>query len=54
VLSLNAKGKTLLRANRSLKCRLVVTVEGQEGGTWQIMRLVTLTGGGSAARHARR
>jgi hypothetical protein len=54
VLSLNAKGRTLLRTSRSLRCRLVVTVEGQEGGTWQIVRLVTLTGGGSAARHARR
>lgn len=54
VLSLNAKGRGLLRTNRSLRCRLVVTVEGQEGGTWQIVRLVTLTGGGSAARHARR
>jgi hypothetical protein len=43
VLSLNAKGRGLLRANRSLKCRLVVTVEGQEGGTWQIVRLPTLT-----------
>ncbi len=43
VLSLNAKGKSLLRANRSLKCRLVVTVEGQEGGTWQIVRSLTLT-----------
>jgi hypothetical protein len=43
VLSLNAKGKTLERANRSLHCRLVVTVEGQEGGTWQIVRLLSLT-----------
>jgi hypothetical protein len=43
VLSLNAKGRALLRANRSLRCRLVVTVEGQEGGTWQIVRLLTLT-----------
>ncbi len=43
VLSLNAKGKMLLRANRSLHCRLVVTVEGQEGGAWQIVRLPTLT-----------
>jgi hypothetical protein len=43
VLSLNAKARALLRANRSLRCRLVVTVEGQEGGTWQIVRLPTLT-----------
>jgi hypothetical protein len=54
VLSLNAKGRGLLRAKRSVRCRLVVTVEGQEGGTWQIVRLVELTGGGSVARHARR
>jgi hypothetical protein len=53
-LSLNAKGKALLRKKRALACRLVVTVEGQEGGTWQIVRLVRLTNGGSAARHARR
>jgi hypothetical protein len=43
VLSLNAKGRSLLRANRTLHCRLVVTVEGQEGGTWQIVRLPTLS-----------
>jgi PKD domain-containing protein len=54
VLALNAKGRALLRTSRSLRCRLVVTVEGQEGGTWQIVRLPTLTGGGSAARRARR
>lgn len=43
VLSLNAKGRALSRANRSLRCRLAVTVEGQEGGVWQIVRLPTLT-----------
>ncbi|HEY2632604.1 MAG TPA: PKD domain-containing protein [Solirubrobacteraceae bacterium] len=43
VLSLNAKGRALERVHRSLRCRLVVTVEGQEGGTWQIVRLPTLT-----------
>lgn len=42
VLSLNAKGKALLRKKRSLSCRLVVAVEGQEGGTWQIVRSLTL------------
>lgn len=42
VLSLNAKGKALLRKKRSLACRLLVTVEGQEGGTWQIVRSLTL------------
>lgn len=41
-LSLNAKGKALLRKRRSLACRLVVAVEGQEGGTWQIARSLTL------------
>lgn len=53
-LSLNANGRALLRKRRSLACKLVVTVEGQEGGTWQIVRTVTLTSSGSAARHARR
>ncbi len=53
-LSLNANGRALLRKSRSLACKLVVTVEGQEGGTWQIVRALTLTSGGSAARHARR
>jgi PKD domain len=53
-LSLNAKGRALLRKSRSLACKLVVTVEGQEGGTWQIVRTMTLTSGGSTARRARR
>lgn len=41
-LSLNAKGKQLLHKLRTLSCRLLVTVEGQEGGTWQIARTLTL------------
>jgi hypothetical protein len=53
-LALNSKGRALLRKSRTLACRLLVTVEGQEGGTWQIVRSLTLTSGGSTARHARR
>jgi hypothetical protein len=41
-LSLNAKGKTLLRKLHKLACKLVVTVEGQEGGSWQIVRSLTI------------
>jgi hypothetical protein len=41
-LSLNDKGKTLLRKLHKLACKLIVTVEGQEGGTWQIVRSLTL------------
>jgi PKD repeat protein len=43
LLSLNAKGRALLRKHHPLACGLVVTVEGQEGGTWQIVRSLTLT-----------
>jgi PKD domain-containing protein len=50
-LSLNAQGRALLRKNRTLACRLVVTVESQEGAMWQIVRSLTLTGGGRSARH---
>lgn len=39
---LNAKGKSLLRKERSTAARLIVTVEGQEGGSWQIARSLTL------------
>jgi PKD domain len=53
-LVLNAKGRTMLRKLHTLSCWLQVTVEGQEGGTWQIVRSLTLTSGGSTARHARR
>jgi len=42
-LTLNAKGRALLRKSHPLACKLVVTVEGQEGGTWQIVRSLTLT-----------
>jgi hypothetical protein len=49
-LSLNAKGRALQRRSRTLVCKLVVTVEGQEGGTWQIVRSLILTSGGRTAR----
>lgn len=42
-LALGAKGRTMLRKLHTLSCRLQVTVEGQEGGTWQIVRSLTLT-----------
>lgn len=41
-LVLNAKGRTMLRKLHTLSCRLQVSVEGQEGGTWQIVRSLTL------------
>jgi hypothetical protein len=50
-LSLNAQGRALLRKNRTLTCRLVATVESQEGAMWQIVRSLTLTGAGRTARH---
>jgi hypothetical protein len=53
-LSLNAKGRALLHRSHAVPCRLLVIVEGQEGGTWQIVRSLMLTSAGSAARHARR
>jgi PKD domain len=43
LLSLSAKGRALLRRLHRLSCNLLVTVEGQEGGTWTIVRRVTLT-----------
>jgi PKD domain len=49
-LVLNAKGRTMLRKLHTLSCRLQVTVEGQEGGSWQIVRSLTLTGSGRSAR----
>jgi PKD domain len=42
-LSLNAKGRTLLRKLHTLPAQLQVTVEGQEGGSWQIVRSLTIT-----------
>jgi hypothetical protein len=44
-LVLNSKGRAMLRRLHTLSCRLQVTVEGQEGGTWQIARSLTLTSG---------
>jgi hypothetical protein len=48
--ALNAKGRTMLRRRHTLPCRLQAAVEGQEGGVWQIVRSVILTGGGRSAR----
>jgi hypothetical protein len=41
-LSLNAKGRQMLRKLHRMICGLLVIVEGQEGGTWQIVRSLTL------------
>lgn len=41
-LSLSAKGKALLRKIHSAPGKLVATVEGQEGGSWQIVRSLVL------------
>jgi hypothetical protein len=43
LLSLNPRGRALLRKGHTLSCKLIVTVEGQEGGSWQIVRSLTLT-----------
>ncbi|HEY7892513.1 MAG TPA: PKD domain-containing protein [Solirubrobacteraceae bacterium] len=50
-LPLNAAGRILLHKVHLASCKLLATVEGQEGGSWQITRTLTLT---SAARSARR
>ncbi len=49
-LSLNTKGDALLRKRHTLAVKLVASVEGQEGGTWQLVRALTLTDSSSAAR----
>jgi hypothetical protein len=46
----SAKGKALLHKVHSIAGKLVATVEGQEGGSWQITRTLTLVSGGKAAR----
>lgn len=43
IVSLNGKGRSLLRKRRRLPVALTVLVEGQEGGTWTIQRRITLT-----------
>jgi hypothetical protein len=50
--ALNAKGKALLRKAHTAAGKLIVTVEGQEGGSWQIERALRLSAGGKAARRA--
>jgi hypothetical protein len=42
-LKLSASGRALLRKLHKLSCQLKMTVEGQEGGSWQIVRSLTLT-----------
>jgi PKD domain len=41
--TLNSQGRTMLRTLHKLVCQLDVTVEGQEGGSWQMARSLTLT-----------
>jgi PKD domain len=53
-ISLNAKGRALLRRGHVLACKLVVTVEGQEGGVWTISRSLWLTSTAGVARRALR
>lgn len=42
-LTLDAKGRAMLRRLHKLSCQLNVKVEGEEGGSWQIVRSLTLT-----------
>jgi PKD domain len=53
VVQLNAKGRALLHKNYSIPCKLVVSVEGQEGASWQIERSLTLTNTGQTAGRPR-
>jgi PKD repeat protein len=55
-LSLNAAGRTLLGNGHTLKVTLTATVADQLGGSWQVVRTLTLTdpGHGHAARRAAR
>jgi PKD domain-containing protein len=53
-LTLNANGRKLLAKSHKLAAQLVVTVTGQEGGSWQIVRALTLTSSGKAAHRPRR
>jgi PKD domain-containing protein len=50
-LTLNATGRKLLRQGHRLPAQLVITVTGEEGGSWQLTRTLTLTSSGKAARH---
>jgi hypothetical protein len=49
-LSLSPKGVALLHKHHTLAGRLVAIVEGQEGGTWQLVRSLTLTDSGHVSR----
>jgi hypothetical protein len=42
-LTLNGSGRKLLRKSRRLSTQLNVAVTGKEGGSWQILRTLTLT-----------
>ena len=53
-LTLNARGRALLRKKHTLPCKLSVSVEGQEGGVWTISRSLRLTSTAGVARRARR
>ncbi|HEX4837503.1 MAG TPA: PKD domain-containing protein [Solirubrobacteraceae bacterium] len=49
-LTLNAGGRKLLAKSHTLSSQLTVTVVGQEGGSWQIARTLTLTSAGKTAK----
>jgi len=50
VVTLNARGRSLLRRERALPTKLMVAVQGQEGGVWTISRSLRLTYPARAAR----
>jgi PKD domain len=51
-LRLNASGRRLLAARHKLSTQLTVTIEGQEGGSWQLSRSLTLMNAARASlRH---
>ncbi|HEY7891251.1 MAG TPA: PKD domain-containing protein, partial [Solirubrobacteraceae bacterium] len=52
-LQLNASGRKLLSRSHRLTAQLIVTVTGQEGGSWVLRRTLTLTSSARAARQRR-
>lgn len=52
--TLNAAGRRLLRAKHRLAAQLKLSVEDQQGASWQISRSLVLTAPGTPAKHRRR
>jgi PKD domain-containing protein len=50
-LQLNASGRKLMSRRHRLTAQLIVTVTGQEGGSWVLHRTLTLTSSARSARH---